>query len=250
MKEYLYKELSIAPNSSLTKLTKTIYLLILLSVVSIVLESEKTISNGHEDIFLMINYIFGTIFLIEYVLRFYAIGLNPEFKGIKGRVKYIFSFYALVDLASFAPFLLFPAANESFLLRFLRVLRLFSLLKTSKHAKGLILIGAVIKDKFYELVFSIAITFGVIFISAVLLYLVEGTIQPEQFGSIPRALWWASTTLTTISYGDVIPITVLGKILTITITVASIGIVAIPTAILAAGFSEALSKQKDLNKNG
>ena len=99
MKEYLYKELSIAPNSSLTKLTKTIYLLILLSVVSIVLESEKTISNGHEDIFLMINYIFGTIFLIEYVLRLYAIGLNPEFKGIKGRVKYIFSFYALVDLA-------------------------------------------------------------------------------------------------------------------------------------------------------
>jgi len=76
------------------------------------------------------------------------------------------------------------------------------------------------------------------------LYLAEGEIQPEAFGSIPRSLWWATVTLTTIGYGDMVPVTAIGKILTILITVASIGIVAIPTGILAAGFSEALSELK------
>ena len=237
-----------APDSQVTNLTRLIYFLILFSVVSVVLETEPLIADGKEHIFLKLNYAFGSIFLIEYLARLYAVGIDSRFSGISGRIKYIFSFYALIDLIAFLPFLIFPSINESFLLRFLRIFRLFSLLKTSKHAKGLILIGQVVKDKMYELLFSIAITFGVIFISAALLYLAEGSIQPEQFGSIPRALWWASSTLTTISYGDVIPITIIGKILTMIITVASIGIVAIPTGILAAGFSEALAKQQKVNK--
>ena len=99
--------------------------------------------------------------------------------------------------------------------------------------------------KKYELMFGILLTFVTIFISAVCLYLVEGDIYPEAFGSIPRALWWSSVTLTTIGYGDVVPISVFGKILTILITIASVGIVAIPTGILAAGFSEALSELKN-----
>ena len=244
MKEYLYKQLSIAPDSKLTNLSRVIYIFILLSIITIVLESEPSISFGNESTFLTINYIFGFIFLIEYICRLYAVGLNPEYSGFAGRIKYIFSFYAIIDLISFAPFLLFPTASESFLLRVFRVLRLFSLLKTSKHATGLILIGNVIRDKLYELMFAIMLTFGIIFISAVCLYLAEGEIQPEAFGSIPRSLWWATVTLTTIGYGDIVPITAIGKILTILITVASIGIVAIPTGILAAGFSEALSELK------
>jgi len=248
MKEYLYKELSMATNSQVTNLTKLIYFLIFLSVVSVVLETEPLIADGKEHIFLKLNYAFGSIFLIEYLARLYAIGANSRYYGIVGRIKYIFSFYALIDLIAFLPFLIFPTLNESFLLRFLRIFRLFSLLKTSKHAKGLILIGQVVKDKMYELFYSITITLGVIFISAVLLYLAEGSIQPEQFGSIPRALWWATSTLTTISYGDVIPISITGKILTMIITLASIGIVAIPTGILAAGFSEAISRQNNRYK--
>jgi voltage-gated potassium channel len=212
-------------------------------VISVVLETEPLIADGKEHIFLKLNYAFGSIFLIEYLARLYAIGTNSRYYGIRGRIKYIFSFYALIDLIAFLPFLIFPTLNESFLLRFFRIFRLFSLLKTSKHAKGLILIGQVVKDKMYELLYSITITLGVIFISAVLLYLAEGSIQPEQFGSIPRALWWATSTLTTISYGDVIPISITGKVLTMIITLASIGIVAIPTGILAAGFSEAISRQ-------
>ena len=123
-------------------------------------------------IFLKLNYAFGSIFLIEYLARLYAVGIDSRFSGISGRIKYIFSFYALIDLIAFLPFLIFPSINESFLLRFLRIFRLFSLLKTSKHAKGLILIGQVVKDKMYELLFSIAITFGVIFI-ALLFYTLE-----------------------------------------------------------------------------
>ena len=249
MKKYLYNQLSIDPNSKLTNLTRAIYFAILLSITSIVLESEPSISSGNESKFLTLNYIFGFIFLIEYICRLYAVGLNPQYSGFLGRIKYFFSFYALIDLISFAPFLLFPTANESFLLRLFRMLRLFALLKTSRNASGLILIGKVIMAKKYELIFSILITFMVVFISAICLYLAEGEIYPEAFGSIPRALWWSSVTLTTIGYGDIVPITVLGKILTIIITIASIGIVAIPTGILAAGFSEALSELKSRKDN-
>ena len=249
MKKYLYNQLSIDPNSKLTNLTRAIYFAILLSITSIVLESEPSISYGNESKFLILNYIFGFTFLIEYICRLYAVGLNPQYSGFLGRIKYIFSFYAIIDLISFAPFLLFPTANESFLLRLFRMLRLFALLKTSRNASGLILIGKVIMAKKYELIFSILITFVVVFISAICLYLAEGEIYPEAFGSIPRALWWSSVTLTTIGYGDIVPITVLGKILTIIITIASIGIVAIPTGILAAGFSEALSELKSRKDN-
>ena len=250
MKEYLYKQLSIAPDSKLTNLTRAIYFVILLSIITIVLESEPSISSGNESKFLTLNYIFGFIFLIEYICRLYAVGLNPQYSGFLGRIKYIFSFYAIIDLISFAPFLLFPTdGGESFLLRLFRILRLFSLLKTSRHATGLILIGRVIMDKRYELIFAITMTFVIIFISAICLYLAEGHISPDKFGSIPKALWWSSVTLTTIGYGDIVPSTVLGKILTIIITVASIGIVAIPTGILAAGFSEALSELKNRKDN-
>ncbi len=254
MKEYLYKQLSIAPDSKLTNLTRAIYFVILLSIITIVLESEPSISSGNESKFLTLNYIFGFIFLIEYICRLYAVGLNPQYSGFLGRIKYIFSFYAIIDLISFAPFLLLPifgipTTSESFLLRLFRILRLFSLLKTSRHATGLILIGRVIMDKRYELIFAILMTFVIIFISAICLYLAEGHISPEEFGSIPRALWWSSVTLTTIGYGDIVPSTVLGKILTIIITVASIGIVAIPTGILAAGFSEAVSELKNRKDN-
>jgi len=243
VKKYLYKQLSLAPNSKLTNLTRFIYTFILFSIISIVLESEPSISLGNESKFLTLNYIFGFIFLIEYLCRLYAVGLNPKYSGFLGRLKYIFSFYAIIDLISFVPFLLFPVANESFLLRLFRVLRLFSLLKASKHATGLIM------DKKYELIFAILMTLMVIFISAICLYLVEGKMYPEAFGSIPRALWWSSVTLTTIGYGDIVPISVVGKILTILISVSSIGIVAIPTGILAAGFSEALSELKNKKNN-
>ena len=249
MKEYLYKNLSIDPDGKLTALSKTIYLIIFLSIFNIVLESEPSIYYGNESKFLTLNYIFAFIFLIEYLFRLYAVGLNPLYSGLKGRLRYIFSFYAVIDLISFVPFLLFPFASESFLLRLLRALRLFSLLKTSRNARGLILIGSVIRGKAHELIFAFVMTFIIIFISAIFLYLIEGDIYPEAFGSIPRALWWSSVTLTTIGYGDVIPMTVLGKILTILITIASIGIIAIPTGILAAGFSEALSKSKNKKNN-
>ena len=100
MKKYLYKQLSLAPNSKLTNLTRVIYTFILFSIISIVLESEPSIYLGNESKFLTLNYIFGFIFLIEYLCRLYAVGLNPKYSGFLGRLKYIFSFYAIIDLIS------------------------------------------------------------------------------------------------------------------------------------------------------
>ena len=138
MQEYLYKQLALSPDSTFTRLSKIIYAIIFLSIVSIVLESEITIYAGNESLFFKINYFFGIIFLIEYCARIYAIGASKEYAGISGRIKYIFSFYALIDLLAFLPFLLFPQANETFLLRIFRALRLFSMLRTTKAASGFV----------------------------------------------------------------------------------------------------------------
>ena len=237
-KKKLFEQLSLGEDSKFTGLTKAIYTIIFISVFWVVLETEKSIVTGNEKLFLTVNYIFGIFFMVEYLIRLYVIGLIPKYAGFKGRIRYVFSFYAVIDLLAFLPLFFFPNASESFLLRLLRVTRIISLLKTSKNIKALNTIIEVIKDKKGELIYSILITLGLVFVSAIFLYLVEADAQPETFGSIPRALWWATITLTTVGYGDVYPITVMGKFLTIILTLAAIGIVAIPAGILASGFSK------------
>lgn len=107
-------------------------------------------------------------------------------------------------------------------------------------------IGSVVKtivEKKKEIIFSLLITVFIIFVSSIILYIVEGPSNPEHFGSIPRAFWWATITLTTIGYGDVYPVTVLGKIATVIISICGIGIVAIPTGIIAGSFTSNLNNK-------
>ena len=98
MQKFLYQTLSMAPDSKLTKLSKAIYILIFASVFSIILETEPTILHGNEDLFLKINYVFATIFFVEYIARLYAVGLNKNYSGFKGRIKYIFSLFTMIAI--------------------------------------------------------------------------------------------------------------------------------------------------------
>ena len=231
-------------NNKFNKVQKFIFTIIILSIFSVVLETEISIYTTYAELFYYLNYFFAFFFAVEYFLRLFTCHYRKNFKGIEGKIKYIFSFYSLIDLIAFLPFFIFPEYNELFLLRIFRLIRLLKLANFVNKIEFVRNVFHVLNLKKKEIFFSIAITIFIIFISSILLYLVEGNNQPEAFGSIIRSFWWATITLTTIGYGDVYPITILGKIATIIISISGIGIIAIPTGIIAGAFSQSMSKKK------
>ena len=231
-------------NNKFNKVQKFIFTIIILSIFSVVLETEISIYTTYAELFYYLNYFFAFFFAVEYFLRLFTCHYRKNFKGIEGKIKYIFSFYSLIDLIAFLPFFIFPEYNELFLLRIFRLIRLLKLANFVNKIEFVRNVFHVLNLKKKEIFFSIAITIFIIFISSILLYLVEGNNQPEAFGSIIRSFWWATITLTTIGYGDVYPITILGKIATILISISGIGIIAIPTGIIAGAFSQSMSKKR------
>ena len=230
-------------NNKFNQVQKFIFIVIILSILSVVLETEENIYIKYSEVFYYLNYFFAFFFGIEYFLRVLTCHYRKNFKGVNGKLRYIISFYSLIDLIAFLPFFIFPEYNELFLLRIFRLIRLFKLANFVNKIEFVRNVIHVLDLKKKEILFSISITIFIIFISSILLYLVEGKYQPEAFGSILRSFWWATITLTTIGYGDVYPITILGKIATILISISGIGIIAIPTGIIAGAFSQSISKK-------
>ena len=150
---------------------------------------------------------------------------------------------AIVDLIAILPNILMFFIQDLVLLKLLRLIRMFRIIKLFKTNKSLqIFIQAIIDSK-SQLISSIVITLLLLLFGAIILYLVEGHIQPETFGSIPRAMWWSMATLTTVGYGDVYPITLMGKICASFIAIIGIGVVALPAGIIAANFTKGLTKK-------
>ena len=158
------------------------------------------------------------------------------------RIKYILSFWTLIDLIAIIPFFL-SGINETFLLRLLRLIRLFSVIRIGRYSTALKNVLEAISDRKHELLFAVAISTTVLIISSTFMYLLEAEKQPEVFGSIIRSVWWAAAALTTVGYGDVYPITALGKIFAVISAFSSIGIVALPAGILAGSFTEKFKKK-------
>ena len=217
--------------------------LIALSVLSIILESFVSLYAKYYTLFKAFETFTVIVFTVEYLLRIWTADLlYPEAKH--PRLKYIFSWMALFDLLAILPFYLpFFAADLRFL-RMVRLFRLFRLLrvfKLGRYFDALQVILKVIKDTGPQLIMSFVICFFVMLFSAMVMYTVEYPVQPQQFPNVIAALWWAMCALTTVGYGDVYPITVVGKIFASVISLVGIGIIAIPTGIIAAGFDHAIS---------
>lgn len=228
---------------------KILIVSILLSVSVVVLETEQNIRSQAPNLFVMLKTGFGVLFVIEYVVRIWAMGERHQYAGLIGRFKYAVTPVALIDLIAVAPFVLEPFlpsfdGTDFYIFRLLRLFRVVMLARTGPFSEAAREVWKSIADRRYELAFSSVIAIAMMVVSATLLYMAERTAQPEAFGSIPRAMWWAIATLTTVGYGDVYPVTMVGKVLAGIVALSGIGLVAMPAGILASALSSAYQERK------
>lgn len=222
--------------------------LVLLSLIALAIETEPTISPAWRQGLYIFNIAIIAIFAIEYLVRLWIAGEDPRFRGISGRIRYMFTPYAVADLIAFLPemlFLIYAQGNSEQTLMMLRVLRLFRLVKIARCVPAFDILGAAMRRAGSQLLTTLAVALALVYISAVALYFIEGIGQGrEEFGSIPRAVWWAIATLTTVGYGDVYPVTTLGRIAASIIALAGIGVVALPAGVFASAFSDELRERE------
>ncbi|OEK09390.1 potassium channel protein [Flavivirga aquatica] len=223
-----------------------ICILILLNVITIFLESYRSINEQYGLLFYGIELVSIIVFSIEYIIRVWVADLQyPTLSPIRARLKYIFSFLGLVDLLSILPFYLpYLMKIDLRVVRVLRLLRLLRLLKLNRHSKSLRLIGTVLKNTKNDILVTVFMVFILLVLASTLMYNIENEAQPEAFNNIGQALWWAVATLTTVGYGDIYPITGFGKFLSGIIALLGIGIVALPTGIISSAYIEEVQKGK------
>lgn len=221
----------------LSKTNVAIVYLICLSILLGVLETEQTLTESFDHIFQIGYGIFLVVFGVEYVSRIWA---APENERYSSSLKYATTLASLTDLLVLISFLLPFFGLEAALLRMFRAARLVRLARLGRYSLAMQMIWEATSQRRYELALSVIIAFALMLLSSSALYLAERHIQPEDFGSIPRAMWWSVATLTTVGYGDIVPLTILGRICAAFTAITGNGLIALPTGILAGAFGEAL----------
>ena len=227
-------------------------ILIILNVFAVILETVEAIHEPYKVFFRNFDTVSVVIFSIEYILRLWSVNHHEKYKhSIWGRVRYFFSLGALIDLAAILPWYLFHLhifARMGFDLRVLRIFRLLRILRLFRltaYMKSTHMIINVFKSRFKELFLSFLLTIFLIVISSCLVYFAENHVQPDKFSSIPATMWWAVVTLSTVGYGEIYPITVLGKTFAVIIMLAGVGLLALPAGIITAGFLDEIKKLKN-----
>lgn len=242
---WLYRMLepSAWDRQGLSPLNKVVAVLICIAALVAILESEPTLYQGRENLFFGAEAVLTGLFIIEYVARLWAAGEDPAYQGAFGRLRYALTWTAIIDLLALLPIFLVFLGNEAFLLRIFRLIRIVRLARLGRFSGALSAVSIAVHARRFELLMSIAVASILLLLSSTMLYLVEGGVQPETFGSIPRAMWWSVATLTTVGYGDVYPVTALGRIFAGITAITGIGLIAMPTGILASAFSDAIQKR-------
>ena len=223
--------------------------LIVFSVLSVFI-CTFTIPDWLFRILIRIEFISIIIFTVEYALRIWTANLlHPELNPIRARIRYVTSPMAIIDLISILPFLV-PVLHTYNLVgvRVFRLVRLLRIFKLNRYSDALAAIGDVFRRKSQQMVASVFFVFMILILASLLIYYAEHDAQPGQFENAFSGLWWAVATLTTVGYGDIYPITPLGRFLGAIIAILGIGMVAVPTSILSAGFMEVLEKETSAGK--
>ena len=245
LRQFVYNNLHNDDYETLFSRCINYFLIILIigNVVAVLLESVNPIYKVYHAYFHLFENFSIIVFTTEYILRFWSVvEKNPLESEAKQRWKYMTSGAAIIDLLA-----ILPAYLNFFVhidLRFLRVLRLLRLLKLTRYFVSLQILLRVIereKGSFQAVIFILLI---MIVMAAAGIYVVESNAQPTVFSSIPASMWWAVVTLTTVGYGDVTPITPLGRFLGALITILGVGLAALPAGILANGLANELEQRK------
>ena len=219
--------------------------LIFLNVLAVIAGSIRSVQEQWGAVLNIFEIFSVIVFTVEYVVRLWSCIVDQRFSGhIVGRIRFALRAMTIIDLLSFLPFYLPLLGADLRSLRALRLLRLLRVAKVGRYYSSLNLIKHVIRSKKEELVLTSVLMALLLIVSSSLLYCCENEAQPKVFSSIPAAMWWSVTTLTTVGYGDMYPITVLGKVFASIVAILGIGMFALPAGILGAGFVEAIQKSK------
>jgi voltage-gated potassium channel len=217
-----------------------IIFLIISNVIVVILETVPSLHDRFETFFYYFDLISVIIFTIEYVLRVWSSDHDPKYRhSFFGRIKYVFSAEGLIDLLAILPFYVHVVVGLDLrMLRILRLLRFLRLFRLTAYMKSAKMIRNVFVKRASDLKLSVVLILILIIIASSVMYFAEHTAQPEVFSSIPATLWYAIVTLTTVGYGDMIPVTIIGKVMTGIIMLSGVAIFALPAGIITAGFLE------------
>jgi voltage-gated potassium channel len=219
--------------------------LILSNIVAMIAQSVQRVGTALPAFFTFFEWFSVAVFSAEYTLRIWSCVEDVRYKRpLLGRLRFALTPLAVVDLLAVLPFYL-PFATVDFrMLRVLRVMRIMRLAKLGRYSESLQVLGRVVAAKKEQLISTVFILVILLVIASCLMYDAEQEAQPDRFSSIPAAMWWAVTTLTTVGYGDVCPVTTLGKLMGSVIAILGIGMFALPTGILGAGFVEEMERRR------
>ncbi len=223
-----------------------IQFMIFLNLTAFILESVQSLSDEYGVFFAAFEAFSVAIFSVEYFLRLWSCVTAEAYRGsIRGRLRYAVTPFAVVDLVVILPFyiILLVPMSES-LIRVLRVMRLLRVFRLGRYSESLRSIVHIIWDKKEELLITTVVGGILLVIASTLVFLVENPIQPKAFSSIPASMWWGVATLTTVGYGDVYPVTPLGKVMGGAIALIGVGMFALPTAILGSSFVEEMQRRR------
>lgn len=219
--------------------------LIFLNVIAVIVGSVQSVQERWRAFLDVFEIVSVLIFTVEYVARLWSCTVDPEYSGrIRGRLRLALRAMSIIDLLAILPFYLPFLGIDLRSLRVLRLLRILRVAKVGRYYSSLNLIKHVFQSKKEELVLTSALMGLLLVVSSSVLYYCENAVQPDAFSSIPATMWWAVATLTTVGYGDMYPVTLMGKFCASIIAILGIGMFALPTGILGAGFMEAIQKKK------
>lgn len=215
--------------------------MIILNILFIVVDSIPSVHVPYEPLFNGFDTFSLIFFTVEYIARVYSIVENPKYaQPIRGRLRYMGRPIAIIDLLAILPFYFKFMTIDLRFLRIFRLMGLFRMFKIARYLHALKIFQRVLKDRKEQLVLSFIFILFILIVISFIMFYVENAAQPEKFSSIPETMWWGIATLTTVGYGDVVPITSLGKFLGGIFAIAGVGLLALPAGILSSGFFEML----------
>ncbi len=251
LKHKLHQIIEAHYDSWLGKLDQIILsILIVLDISSLILETSQPFDRSYHWLFRSIAIFSTIIFTVEYGLRLWSCTVERQYRHpFWGRVRYALTPMAIVDLISTFPFYLILVFQNLAFLKTLRLLRLARIIKIGRYSKAVRSLARVIISKQEELLITCSIISFLLIIASSLMFFAEHDAQPEIFSSIPASMWWGVVTLTTVGYGDIYPVTTIGKLLGSCLAFFGIGVFVLPAGIVASGFAREVTGEAPVDRD-